>query len=128
MEEFKTEILIAIAAAVGSILTKTVEWIFKKRKNKLDLSASEIQNESSELDNIDKAAGIWRNVAEGLKNELISVREAQAAMFEQNQKLLKEMGELSEKNEKLTKHVTTLERKVQGLTNENKKLLEALKK
>lgn len=57
---------IEIIAAVisGGVLTKTIDYLFNLKKNKAGTRKEEAQAESLELDNVDKAVKIWRQLSE----------------------------------------------------------------
>ena len=85
-------------------------WLVARRRNTAEA-------QSSELDNVDKAATIWRKLAEDLecrlKAEIDSLRK-------DNHELKDLVNKLSSENEDLRKKMRTLE-------SENKKLIEQLR-
>lgn len=92
------------------ILTAIVAWFLARRKNSAEA-------QGTELDNIDKAATIWRNLSEQLESRLNC----------EIQSLRKDNGELKELVNKLSGENEELERKMKALASENKKLIEQLK-
>lgn len=89
-----------IISAILSILTGLGGWYAARRKN-----VAEAQ--TNELDNVDKAVGIYREMAEDMgKRHLETLQELNA----------------------LKREFSNLEQKVRALMEENKYLLEKLKK
>lgn len=109
-----------------AFFTALITWFFARRKN-----AAEV--DSMELDNVDKATGIWRQLAEDLKLEVDTLRNnqqriltEQSLILSENRELNQKVNDLTTQNAKLTKEIRTLETKVQSLTRENKKLIAQL--
>ncbi len=100
MKEFLPEI------ATG-IVTAFTTWFFTRKKQAADI-------ERTELDNVDKATGIWRQLAKDMKEEVDQLRDNQQELFEEQHRILNE-------NRKLREEVVKLEKKVAELTKENKK-------
>lgn len=93
--------------AIGLVSAATA-WVFSKRKYQAEASATEIEN-------VDKAAAIWRELAESLKMEIEGLKTNQEALLKKNRTLLDEM-------DKLRTEMVQLETKVISLTRENRKL------
>ncbi len=91
------EVLLVTAS---SLITAIAGWLFSRKKQ-----AAEIR--STEVDNVDKATKIWRDLAQELRDELSL--------------LIKENAEMKQEIKKL-------EIKVQSLMRENKKLRQLLEK
>jgi septal ring factor EnvC (AmiA/AmiB activator) len=103
--EDKTIYLIAILAS------NVITWVMTRRKNRAEAKGSE-------LDNVEKAAKIWRELTEGLTKQF-------------NQ----EIDELRSRNDQLQKKVEEVQREngnlkdqMKALEDENKKLTSQLKK
>ena len=86
--------------AITSILTAVFTWYAARRKN-----VAEAQ--SDELDNVEKAVSIYREMIDDMAKRHIEV-----------------LGEMK----MLRQEIEELEKKVRGLIDENKELLEELKK
>jgi hypothetical protein len=97
---------VLIAAGVTSITT----WYFTRRKNNAVA-------ESSELDNIDKAIKIWRELSEAMESRFKAEIEV---LRKENCDLQLKVSEMVKKNEEMKTRVKALE-------NENKKLIGQLK-
>jgi peptidoglycan hydrolase CwlO-like protein len=98
------EILLII---VPSLVTSLVTWFLSRRKYRAE-------SQASELDNVQKALGIYRETINDLKEELEELRQKIAIVVSENEALGKQMEEL---------------RKELACTRaENKRLLSELKK
>ncbi len=86
---------------VSSLITAIITWFLSRKKQSVEVK-------STELDNVNKATSIWRELAEDLKKQVDDLRKGQQRIFEENKLLRKE--------------VLQLEKKVHLLTSENKKL------
>ncbi len=93
-----SEVLIG---GTASLIAAVITWFFSRKKQSAEV-------ESTELDNVNKATSIWRELAEDLKKQVDDLREGQQRIFEENSLLREE--------------VVKLEKKVHLLTSENKKL------
>jgi len=98
-----------IIMILGPLISAVVTYLFARRKNTADA-------ETSELDNVNKVATIWRTLATDLE-----------------ERFTREIGELRKDNEQLKEQVekmsgenVDLRRKMKLLDNENKKLIEQL--
>lgn len=102
------EIILAIVGS-GS-LTGVISWVFARRKNIAEAQQSEAQAAISELDVVEKAIKIWREMSEQLKQELEQSRcligelKAQVDnMAEENQALRLEVAKLRTTNGKIVR-------------------------
>lgn len=56
--------------ASSSVLTTIGGWFFGRRMNNAEAKKSEAQAKGNELDNVEKAVKIWRDLADELKTEI----------------------------------------------------------
>ena len=108
------DLLDFVPELITAFTTSLVTWLFARKKNSAEV-------ESLELDNVDKATGIWRELAEDLKTEIDSLRVHQNKMIAENQTLIIKITNLTTQNEQLTKEVKKLETKVQALSEKSKR-------
>ena len=73
--------------AVGVILTAVIGWLLGKRKASADAR-------STEMDSVDKAITIWRELAQDFKTEVEELRSEVSQLREENNKLTKEVNRL----------------------------------
>lgn len=99
-----------IVTLLMPVVSAYAAWVFARRKNSADAQASE-------LDNVDKAATIWRNLSEQLESRLNL----------EIQSLRKDNSELKDLVNKLSGENEELEKKMKALASENKKLIEQLR-
>jgi len=97
-----------------SAATAVIGWLFGRKKQ-----IAEIR--SIELDNADKAAKIWRDLASELKKDLLM-------LHEENKQMRANVKELESKVQELIAENKELKRKFQSLTTENKKLRQLIEK
>ncbi len=83
-----------LLVAVGSVFSSLITWFFTRRKQKAEVSATEV-------DNVEKAAAIWRESAEYLKKELEQIRTENSLLREEMKKLENRMIQLTGENKKL---------------------------
>lgn len=102
------EIILAIVGS-GS-LTGVVSWVFARRKNLAEAQQSEAEAAMSELDVVEKAIKIWREMSEQLKQELEQSRcligelkQQVDSMAEENQALRLEVAKLRTTNGKIVR-------------------------
>jgi TolA-binding protein len=99
-----------IAVLIGAGATSITTWYFARRKNNA-------LAESSELDNIDKAIKIWRELSQSMETRFKAEIEE---LRKENCDLQTKVSEMIKKNEEMKTRVKALE-------NENKKLIGQLK-
>ncbi len=103
----------AIIGLFATLFTAIITWGFARRKN-------EAETDTLEIDNIDKVATIWRELAESMKLEVAGLRGAQKEILTKQRKLFEE-------NIKMRAEIVRLEELVKDLTKENVKLSNLLK-
>jgi len=102
------EIILAIVGS-GS-LTGVISWIFARRKNLAEAQQSEAQAAMSELDVVEKAIKIWREMSEQLTQELErsrclieGLKKQVDTLAEENQALRLEVAKLRTTNAKIVR-------------------------
>lgn len=86
-----SEVLITLASSFASAF---VAWIFARRKNAAEAQKAEAEAKASELDVIEDAIKIWRELAEDLKKEV-------QRLSDDNKALKCEVGKLRLINNKI---------------------------
>lgn len=105
-----TEVIIT---ALLSAVTGLTGWIFGRRKNIA-------QVRTIELDNIEKAVEIWRNLAESYALKLTVIQAEIDKVSAENKSLKVEIDSMRDKLAKLSNDNKTLNRKVEILTKNQK--------
>lgn len=83
-----------LTGIIGAV-TMALGWILGGRRRAKTEEQQVLANvQTSELDAIDKAVGIWRNLAQDLKKEVDELRLLVAALRIENDKLQNELEEL----------------------------------
>lgn len=93
--EFFNAILISI---LPTFVAGFSGWFFTRRKYVAETTKTEIQN-------LDKAATIWREVAQNLKIEIDRLSENQRQLMLENNKLLGRVTELQKQVRKLSEQI-----------------------
>jgi predicted RNase H-like nuclease (RuvC/YqgF family) len=117
----------AVSALIGAFSGVFGSLLFFKPKKKqafAEASNSEALAEGQELNNVEKAIKIWREMAESLKKELEEQRTKSDAMAVQIEGLRKEIASLSRTN---TRIVNTNNRIITLLDNLNHENMEEMK-
>jgi DNA anti-recombination protein RmuC len=95
-----------------------LSFLFTKKKYKTEVK-------SNEIDNVDKAVKIWRELTEGLKKSL----EADIQKLnEKNHDMELQLTNVLKENNNLKEQMTNLERQLKETTQENKNLMNQIKK
>lgn len=93
--------------------TMALGWILGgKKKAKLEEKQAIATVHSTELDAIDKAVGIWRNLAQDLKKEVDELRTLVTALRIENDKLSSQVSGLSIENQNLREEINELRTQV----------------
>lgn len=73
---------------IGGAVASAMAWLLGKRKAKADA-------QKTELDSVEKAISIWRQLAQDFKKEVDELRVEIGELREENEKLSKEVNRLS---------------------------------
>lgn len=116
-----TDLLYTIIPALTGIIT----FILTRHKYAEEVAKAKAEARGNEIDNVDKAVAIWRQLTEDLKArfeaDIAELRAANTAMKEQLSKVLHE-------NNSMTLQMASLEKELRETKLENKKLTEQLKR
>jgi predicted RNase H-like nuclease (RuvC/YqgF family) len=110
-----TELLLII---IPSAMSSAITWLITRRKNTAEA-------ESSELDNVEKAIKIWRELSTDLETRL---RNDIQRLREENSNLRIEIEVINRDNEAMREQISDHQKQLKASRCENKKLLEELKK
>jgi len=117
-----TEILMIV---VPSSIASVIAWILGRRKYKAE-------TRSSELDNVEKAAKIWRELSEQLegrlKHDINELKSENGKMREENNLIREQFSQVQQENRSLKEQMESLEKRLKEANCDNMKLLAELKK
>lgn len=95
-----------LAPAAAALIT----WIAARRKSRAEAI-------SSELANVEKAIGIYRQMAGDLEKEMFILRQEMSALQKQNRELLQKLQEASVREASLNRKIGELETKISSIKN-----------
>lgn len=101
-----------------SVLTGFLTWFFSRKKQKAEVT-------TNELDNVEKAAKIWRELSEDLEKRL---KEEIRELREENTTMQDRFNTVLEENKALKNQMHSLENQLKEAHQQNTKLLCELKK
>lgn len=107
-------LMVVVPGAVMSVLT----WVLARRKNKAEAT-------TNELDNVEKAIKIWRELSSDLELRLTKEIED---LRKENCTLKSEMKTMLKEYEAMQVQIATLEKQLKAARCENKKLIDEIKK
>jgi len=90
---------------IGPVIGGFVGWFFTRKKQNQEVK-------SSELDNVEAAIKIWREMSESLKTEVQDLRRQLAEINGQNEELLKRLGAVEKDYSGLLKNYKALKNKL----------------
>lgn len=99
-----------IIQIVTPLLTALFAFVVARRKNNAEVK-------SAELDNIDKALGIYRKIATDLEEEIMNLRREMVLLKESNNMLSEKLDAAHKENGILKSKLETLERKLNEIKN-----------
>jgi septal ring factor EnvC (AmiA/AmiB activator) len=109
---------ILVASGFSGVVMTVVTWIFTRRKNKADATASE-------LDNVEKAIKIWRELSDELETRMTKeINELRA----ENKNLRNKIKEIAKENENMRSHIDCMDRQLKSAQETNKELQRKLEK
>lgn len=110
------EILITIIPPVVSAL---VTFMLTRRKYVTDVNKAKVEVETNEIDNVEKAARIWRELSENITARLTADIEQ---LRTENQSTREKLTDLSRENNSLRMQMAALEKELRATKKENEKL------
>ncbi len=103
---------------IPSFVTAVTTWAFSRKKYRAETKANE-------LDNVDKAAKIWRELSEDLEKRL---KEDIRDLRNENTAIQKQFVSVLAENNALKEQMTALQKQLKEARCENQKLLDELRK
>lgn len=90
---------------LGAGVTQIANWVINKKKEEKELQKVDAEVQSSEIDNVEKAIAIWRNLANEMNAQVVELKA--------------QIKNLSDEVAKLQVENTTLKAQVEQLIYEN---------
>ena len=113
-----------ITASIPTAVTALITYLLTRRKYLVDVKKAKAEAKGNEIDNVEKAVKIWRELTEDLKvhfkTDISDLRTDNKLMHSQLEQVLKE-------NNSLRQQMASLEKELKESKNENIKLSEQLK-
>jgi len=113
-----------ITASIPTAVTALITYFLTRRKYLVDVKKAKAEAKGNEIDNVEKAVKIWRELTEDLKvhfkTDISDLRTDNKLMHSQLEQVLKE-------NNSLRQQMASLEKELKESKNENIKLSEQLK-
>jgi len=110
--------------SIPTAITAIITYFLTRRKYLVDVKKAKAEAKGNEIDNVEKAVKIWRELTEDLKvhfkTDISDLRTDNKLMHSQLEQVLKE-------NNSLRQQMASLEKELKESKNENIKLSEQLK-
>ena len=110
--------------SIPTAITAIITYFLTRRKYLVDVKKAKAEAKGNEIDNVEKAVKIWRELTEDLKvhfkTDISDLRADNKLMHSQLEQVLKE-------NNSLRQQMASLEKELKESKNENIKLSEQLK-
>lgn len=113
-----------ITSAISTVITALITFIFTRRKYLTEVKKADKEIDSSEIDNVEKAIRIWRQLSEDIKIRLTQDIEE---LRQENLKTRDKLNTLTRENHALRHQMTNLEKELNLAKVENEKLHRLLK-
>lgn len=113
-----------LTSTLSAAITALVTFIFTRRKYLTDVKKVDAEVDSSEIDNVDKAIRIWRQLSEDIKVRLTQDIEE---LRQENLKTREKLNLLTRENHALRHQMTNLEKELNLAKIENEKLHKLIK-
>lgn len=110
--------------AIPPILSAVITFLLTRRKYVTEVKKADVEVEANEIDNIDKAARIWRELSENITARLTADIEQ---LRSENQRTREKLTALSRENASLRFQMSALEKELRATKSENEKLTEQLR-
>ncbi len=114
-----------ITSTISAAITAFVTYIFTRRKYLTEVRKVDKEADSSEIDNVEKAIRIWRQLSEDIKVRLTKDIEE---LRQENMKTREKLNTLIRENHALRHQMSNLEKELNLAKLENEKLHQLLKK
>ncbi|MGE5446766.1 MAG: hypothetical protein ACM3PR_00285 [Bacteroidales bacterium] len=108
-----------LIAVIPSLLTAFMTFIVTRRKYLAEVRKENVAVDSNEIDNIEKAARIWRQLSEDVRSRLTADIDQ---MRSENQRTNLRINALTRENSVLRSQMDALQKELQNAKAENRRL------
>ncbi len=113
-----------LTTAIPTILTGLITFLFTRRKYMAEVKKAGVEVETNEIDNIEKAARIWRELSEDITLRLTEDIEQ---LRRENRSTREKMNSITRENNALRAQMASLQKELRSTKIENEKLTEQLR-
>jgi len=113
-----------ILTTLPTIIMSLVTFFLTRRKYLKEVDKAETEIVSNEIDNVEKATRIWRQLSEDITARLTADI---AALRSENEKTREKLNALTRENNALRSQMASLQKELRLSNTENEKLLRQLK-
>lgn len=107
-----------IALLVTNVLSPFLVWWFGRKKTEAEARKVDVEADQGELDNVERAIAIWRNMATELSDTVSKLHTDVLTLTNNNANLTKELHDVKASNAKLLEEVHLLRSEIEKLSAE----------
>jgi len=113
-----------LTAGLPAIITLVLTYFFTRRKYAVEVKKANLEADTTEIDNLDRATKIWRELSEGVTKRLTSDIDQ---LREENRHTREKLNALTRENNALQAQMASLQKELVATKVENEKLMEQLR-
>lgn len=113
-----------LIATLSVVLTTVVTYLLTRRKYNAEVKKANHEADSTEIDNLDNATRMWRELAEGVTKRLTSDIDQ---LREENRHTREKLNALTRENNALRAQMASLQKELVATKVENEKLMQQLR-
>ena len=113
-----------LITTIPTILTAIITFLLTRRKYVAEVEKEQVTTEATEIDNVEKATKIWRELSEGVTTRLNADIQQ---LRRENRHTREKIQMLTRENNALRMQMYTLQRELHLAKIENEKLMEQLR-
>ena len=113
-----------LIATIPSILSALITFFLTRRKFMAEVKKATVETDANEIDNIEKAARIWRQLSEDITARLTADIDQ---LRKENESTREKLNALTRENNALRSQMASLQKELRASQVENEKLMGQLK-
>lgn len=113
-----------LTASLPALFTMVATYLFTRRKYKVEVKKASLEADSTEIENLDRATKIWRELSEDVTKRLTSDIDQ---LREENRHTREKLNALTRENNALRAQMASLQKELVATKIENEKLMEQLR-